>query len=90
MNLEHVLKCHSYLKERPKNATHLIGFHQTDKEAAFQIALNDFKPGRKGMFGGGIYFARTTNVTRCKLILIVICVNVGSDRIQLIEIYFIF
>jgi hypothetical protein len=79
MNLEHALKCHSYLRERPKNATHLIGFHQTDKEAAFQIALNDFKPGKRGMFGGGIYFARTTNVTRCKLILIVICINRGTD-----------
>lgn len=74
LNLEHILKCHDELYDPKKNlwykltcrGNYLIGFHQTTPQNAVLISQIGFIPGKRGMFGGGIYFARTVNVTHRK------------------------
>ena len=47
---------------------YLIGFHQTTNDAAISMSMSPFKCGKEGMFGGGIYFARSINQTIGKAI----------------------
>ena len=44
----------------------MIGFHKTNYDSALAIIGSDFRPGSYGMFGGGIYFARSINETERK------------------------
>jgi hypothetical protein len=48
------LKC----KEEDKQP-HYIGFHTTDPESAISIAHSEFRPGKNGWLGAGVYFARS-------------------------------
>ena len=41
----------------------MIGFHQTTNDAAISMSMSPFRCGKEGMFGGGIYFARSINQT---------------------------
>jgi hypothetical protein len=47
---------------------YLIGFHQTTNDAAISMSMSPFRCGKKGMFGAGIYFARSINQTIGKAI----------------------
>lgn len=68
-NLEHILRCHKKLHIPIKKCNpyycltcrcnYLVGFHQTDPKFLRSIALNGLRLGRVGMFGSGIYFARS-------------------------------
>lgn len=72
-DLEHVLKCHAKVHKPHRKCSpcyfctgrkdYFIGFHQTTPETAIKIAKTGFKCGAKGMYGGGIYFARTIDLT---------------------------
>ena len=74
LDLEHILKCHDDLHVPERNCNpcysasgrenYLIGFHQCESYTSLLIALTNFKPGNGGMFGGGIYFARSIDHTR--------------------------
>jgi hypothetical protein len=41
------------------NQPHYIGFHTTTTEAAIGIASSEFRPGKNGWLGPGVYFARS-------------------------------
>ena len=74
LDLEHILKCHDdlYAPDPSCNpcysvsgrGNYLIGFHQCETYTSLLIALMNFKSGNDGMFGGGIYFARSIDHTR--------------------------
>ena len=74
LDLEHILKCHDDLHVPDPSCNpcysvsgrenYLIGFHQCENYTSLLIALMNFKPGNYGMFGGGIYFARSIDHTR--------------------------
>jgi hypothetical protein len=78
VDLEHILKCHDDIF-KPTKACNLnyyctgrenywIGYHQTSNNASLSMALSPFRCGTGGMFGGGIYFARSFNHTIGKAI----------------------
>lgn len=91
-DLTHILKCHDVLHEPVKDCNpcyvltcrekFLIGFHQTTLEVALLIAENGFKCGKTGMFGGGIYFARSVDLTDRKALTngAVICALVDMGK----------
>ena len=60
--LKHLVECHSGKFQPTSN----IGFHQTSFSSAIKIASSGFKPGSQGMFGPGIYFARSFDHTNRK------------------------
>lgn len=72
-DIEHILKNHDILhspttKCDPANwcrggKGYMIGYHQTLPETALLIAETGFKAGASGLFGGGIYFARSIDDT---------------------------
>ena len=41
------------------NQPHYIGFHTTDPDSAISIAHSEFRPGKNGWLGAGVYFARS-------------------------------
>jgi hypothetical protein len=41
------------------NQPHYIGFHTTDPDSAISIAHSEFRPGKNGWLGPGVYFARS-------------------------------
>ncbi|CAF3358318.1 unnamed protein product [Rotaria socialis] len=45
------------------NQTHYIGFHTTDPTSAISIAHSDFRSGKNGWLGPGVYFARSIDGT---------------------------
>ena len=45
------------------NEVHYIGFHTTDPNSAIGIAHSEFRPGRNGWLGAGVYFARSIQGT---------------------------
>ena len=45
--------------EEIDNQPHYIGFHTTTPEAAIGIASSEFRPGKNGWLGPGVYFARS-------------------------------
>jgi hypothetical protein len=73
IDLQHILRNHNKLNIPTKKCNpwyycagkenYLIGFHQTTADAALKIACTGFRPGSDGMFGGGIYFARSIDHT---------------------------
>lgn len=73
-SIEHILKCHKnlHIPTRWCNPIYLcannyyIGFHQTNVDSAMKIAKSDFRKGSEGMFGGGIYFARSIHETNLR------------------------
>ncbi len=81
-DLEHILKCHDDLNIPTRNCccftnlnyyctgrkNYMIGFHQTTNDAAISMSMSPFRCGKEGMFGGGIYFARSINQTIGKAI----------------------
>ena len=98
-DLHHILKCHDVLHLPERNCCYittcrgdcLIGFHQTTPEVALLIAKTGFKCGSGGMYGGGIYFARTIDLTDRKALSngAVICalVEMGKRYNFLIRLY---
>jgi len=78
VDLEHILKCHDDLHIPTKKynlnyyctgrENYLIGFHRTTNDASLSMALSPFRCGSEGMFGAGIYFARSINQTIGKAI----------------------
>ena len=91
-DLTHILKCHDVLHEPVKDCNpcyiltcrkgFLIGFHQTTLEVALLIANTGFKCGRTGMYGGGIYFARSVDLTDRKALTngVLICALVDMEK----------
>jgi len=87
MNLdpEHILERH-HRKFKPWSyfSKNKIGFHQTSFASAMKISLEGFKPGSKGMFGPGIYFAEciehVNGKARFNGALIVAVVNPGTMK----------
>ena len=81
-DLEHILKCHDDLNVPSKSCccftnlnyyctgreNYMIGYHMTSNDAAISMSMSPFRLGREGMFGGGIYFARSINQTIGKAI----------------------
>lgn len=69
--LEHVVIFHSSdYRPQPRwseNHPVYIGFHRTTPEAAFRIAMSEFRPSAGGMLGPGAYFARSTAETMGKI-----------------------
>jgi hypothetical protein len=73
-DIEHILRSHSIIQQPTRccnpaywcNKEIYIGFHQTTAETSLLIAQTGFKCGKEGMFGGGIYFARTIDETMYK------------------------
>ncbi|CAF4189465.1 unnamed protein product, partial [Rotaria magnacalcarata] len=52
------------LKSKEKdNQPRYIGFHTTHLTSANSIAHSDFRPGKNGWFGSGVYFARSVTGT---------------------------
>ena len=45
------------------NEVHYIGFHTTDPNTAVGITHSEFRPGRNGWLGAGVYFARSIQGT---------------------------
>ena len=91
-DLTHILKSHHVLHRPNKDCNpcyhltcrknFLIGFHQTTPEIALLIAKTGFKSGSTGMYGGGIYFARSIDHTDYKALSngAVICVLVDIGK----------
>lgn len=48
------------------NQPHYIGFHTTDPGSAISIAHSEFRPGKNGWIGAGVYFARSVAATEFK------------------------
>ena len=69
-NLFHVILYHSsdtrYSPDQTKTGQFVVGFHQTNHDAAYSIALSGFEPSKKGMLGKGVYFATSLNHTEFK------------------------
>jgi hypothetical protein len=96
-DLYHVLRSHDDLHQPKRNCNpwysctdrenYLIGFHQTLKETSMLISLTNFKPGGEGMFGGGIYFARSIDHTRGKAHNYgsIICALVDMGRMKIVQ-----
>jgi hypothetical protein len=79
MNLEHIFYCHNALN-KPNSKfrcwydwsgrkNYLVGFHQTTYEAALAISLSPMRITKDGMFGDGVYFARSFENTDNKGII---------------------
>ena len=47
----------------PSNQPHYIGFHTTEPSAAISIVKSEFRPGKNGWLGPGVYFARSVGGT---------------------------
>lgn len=54
------------LKSKEDNQPHYIGFHTTDPVSAISIAHSEFRPGKNGWLGAGVYFARSVAATEGK------------------------
>lgn len=52
-----------FKSKEPDNQPHYIGFHTTDHKAAMSIARSEFRPGKNGWLGPGVYFARSVKGT---------------------------
>jgi hypothetical protein len=48
-----------YKTQELDNQPHYIGFHTTDPDSAIGIAHSEFRPGKNGWLGAGVYFARS-------------------------------
>ena len=83
-NLYHILLYHSGSTQYRDNDSVLIGFHQTEQKAAFDISRTGFNVSERGMLGRGVYFATCIEHTEFKAnyrgAYICVRVNVGNVR----------
>ena len=84
-NLIHIMKNHANkttldnFNSYSASKSHLIGFHAVPPNVAILIAQHGFRLGSRGMWGGGIYFARSLfQETTSGIAVICAIVNIGK------------